>query len=75
VLIDVAISGDRYIIKKKAEKILKRPYNINSAQVECESKSDTSNSTGKQTHRKTIQTMHQQHTGKARNQGTYTGRA
>ena len=43
-LIDVAISGDRNVIKKEAEKILK--YNINTEHVECKKKSDTSNNRG-----------------------------
>jgi len=36
-LIDVAIRGDRNGVKKEAYNILKiyRPYNINSANVEC----------------------------------------
>jgi len=46
-LIDVAISGDRNVIKKEAEKILKhRPYNRNTAHVECKNKGDTSNNRG-----------------------------
>ena len=45
-LIDVAISGDRNVIKKEAEKILKykkKPYNRNTTQVECKNKGDSSN--------------------------------
>jgi hypothetical protein len=44
-LADVAISGDRNVIKKKTEKNLKiqRPHKRNSVHVECESKYDTSN--------------------------------
>jgi len=38
-LIDVAISGDRNVIKKEAEKILKL-YNRNTAHVECKNKGD-----------------------------------
>jgi hypothetical protein len=35
-LVDVAISGDRNVIKKEAEKIINiKPYNRNSAHVEC----------------------------------------
>jgi hypothetical protein len=41
-LIDVAISGDRNVIKKEAEKIL-RPYNGNTKHVECKNKGDSSN--------------------------------
>jgi hypothetical protein len=39
-LIDVAISGDRNVIKKEAEKILK--YR-NTVHVECNNKDDTNN--------------------------------
>jgi len=47
VLKDAAISGERNMIRKKAEKILTyKDLITNSAHVECESKSDTSNSTG-----------------------------
>ena len=43
-LIDVAISGDRNMIKKEAEKILKyRPYSRNIVHVECKNKDDTGN--------------------------------
>ena len=46
-LIDVAISGDRNVIKKEAEKILKyKSYNRNTAHVECKNKGDTSNNRG-----------------------------
>jgi hypothetical protein len=39
------ILGDRNVIKKEAEKILKykRPYNRNITHVECKTKGDTSN--------------------------------
>jgi hypothetical protein len=60
VLIEVAISRDRNMIKKKAEKILtyrEGPHNRNSAHVECESKSDTGNNRGNWNHLETIQTM------------------
>ena len=40
-LIDVAISGGRNVIKKEAQKILK--YKDHAAHVECENKGDTSN--------------------------------
>jgi len=43
-LIDVAIPGERNVIKKKAEKILK--YKRNSVHVECEIKIDSSNKRG-----------------------------
>ena len=44
-LIDVAISGDRNVIKKEAKKILKYKdfNNRNTAHVECKNKGDTSN--------------------------------
>jgi hypothetical protein len=44
-LIDVAISGDRNVIKKEAEKILKYKdlNNRNTAHVECKNKGYTSN--------------------------------
>ena len=42
----------------------------NSAHVEYESKSDTNNNMGNWNHLKIIQTVSEQHTGKARNQGT-----
>jgi hypothetical protein len=47
-LIDVAIPGDRNVIKKEAEKILKykRPCNRNTAHVERKNKCDTSNNRG-----------------------------
>jgi len=46
-LIDVAISGDRNAIKKENDKIIKyRPYNRNTAHVECKDKGDTSNNMG-----------------------------
>ena len=44
-LIDVVISGDKIVWKKQGEKILKYKVILtrNSAHVECESKSDSSN--------------------------------
>ena len=46
-LIDVAISGDRSVIKNEAENILKyKPYNRNTAHVKCKNKGDTSNNRG-----------------------------
>jgi hypothetical protein len=41
--IDVAISGDRNVIKNKTEKILQKPYNRNTMNVECKNKGDSSN--------------------------------
>jgi hypothetical protein len=71
-LIDIAISGDRTIIKQEAERILKykKPYNRNTAHVECKNKCDTSNNRGNWNHFKIIQKIPEQRTGKARNQGT-----
>jgi hypothetical protein len=37
-LIDVAVLGDRNVIKKEAENILKYPCNRNTAHVECKTK-------------------------------------
>ena len=53
---DVAISGDRNVIKKEAEKILKY--------VECKNKGDTSPSRGDWDYFKVIQKIREQHTGK-----------
>ena len=64
-LIDVAISGDRNVIKKEAEKILN--YNRNTAHVECKNKGDTSNNRGDWDYFKVIQKIH---TRKTRSQGT-----
>jgi hypothetical protein len=45
-LVYVAVSGDRNVIKKEAEKILKYKdlNNGNTVRVECKHKSDTTNS-------------------------------
>jgi len=47
-LIDVAISGDRNVIKREAEKILKYEHLTTeiTAHVECKNKGDTSNNRG-----------------------------
>jgi len=61
-LIDVAISGDRNVIKKEAEKILKyRPYNRDTAHVECKNKGDISNNRGDWDYLKVIQKIREQH--------------
>ena len=68
--IDVAICGDRNVVKKDAEKILKYKdliKNRNSVHVECESKIDTGNNRGDWNHLKITETILEQHTGKARN--------
>jgi hypothetical protein len=62
VLMNVAISGDRNVIKKGAEKILK--YKDLTTD-----KCDTSNNRGNWNHLNIIQKIPGQHTGKARNQG------
>ena len=65
-LIDVAISGDRNVIKKEAEKILKYKdlNNRNTAHVECKNKGDTSNNRGDWDYFKVIQKIHEQYTRK-----------
>jgi hypothetical protein len=70
-LIYVAISGDRNVIKKDAEKIPKyKDLTIqNTAHVECKNKCDTSNNRGNWNHLKIIQKIPEQHTVKARSQG------
>ena len=69
VLLDVAISGDRNVIKKEAEKILKYKdlNNRNSSHVECDSKSDTGNNRGDWNHFRITQTTPEQHTWEAGN--------
>jgi len=57
-LIDAAISGDRNMIKKEAEKILKY-------KVFIIGQSDTSNNRGDWNHFKITRTVPQQHTRKA----------
>jgi hypothetical protein len=68
-LIDFSIPGDRNVMKKEAEKILKYKGLIIeiSAHVECESRSDTNNDTGDWTHFKITLTIPEQHTRKAQN--------
>jgi hypothetical protein len=63
------ISGDGNVIKKEAEKFVTfRDLAIQiSARVECKSTSDTGNNRGNWNHFKIIQTIPEQHTGKARN--------
>jgi hypothetical protein len=63
---DFAISADRNVIKKEAEKIL---HNRNTAHVERKNKCDTSKNRGNWNHLKIIQKIPEQHSGKARNQG------
>jgi hypothetical protein len=72
VLIDVAIPGDRNVIKKEAKKILKckdltteiqRMWNV-------QNKGDASNNRGNWNHFKILQKILKQRIGKARYQGT-----
>jgi len=67
-LTDVAISGDRNVIKKEADKILKY-YNRNTAHAECKNKGDTSNNRGDWDYFKVIQKIREQHTRKTLNEG------
>jgi hypothetical protein len=46
------------------------PYNRNTAHVECKNKGDASNNRGNWNHFKILQKILEQHTGKARSQGT-----
>jgi hypothetical protein len=69
-LIDIAIPGDRNVIKKEAEKILQYKDLTTTAHVECKNKGDPSNNRSKWNHFKILQKMLEQHTRKARYQGT-----
>jgi len=56
------------MIKQEADKVLMcRHYNRNSSHVECENKNYTGNKRGNWNHLSIIQTLPEQHTGKARN--------
>ena len=65
-LIDVAILGDRNVIKKEAEKILK--YKDLTTEIQrmwkVKNKGDTSNNRSDWDHFKIIQKIHKQHTRK-----------
>ena len=61
-LIDVAISGDRNVIKKEAEKILK--YKDLTIEIQRMWKGDTSNNRSDWDHFKIIQKICEQHTKK-----------
>jgi len=65
-LIDVAIPGDRNVIKKEAEKILKykRSRNRNTAHVECKNKGDTCNNWSDWDHFQINQIIRERHTRK-----------
>jgi len=71
-LIDVAISGDRSVIRKEVEEILKyKDLKIEiSVHVECKNEGDTSNNRGYWDYFKVIQKIREQHTRKALSQGT-----
>ena len=65
-LIDDAISGDRNVIKKEADMILKyKDLTIEIKRMWKEKKSDTSNNRSDWDHFKIIQKIHKQHTRKA----------
>jgi hypothetical protein len=64
-LIDVAIPGDRNVIKKEAEKILK----YKDLTIERKNKCNTSNNRGNWNHLKIIQKIPEQRTGNPRSQG------
>ena len=65
-LIDVEISGDRNVIKKKAEKILKyKDLTIEILRMwNFKNKGNTSNDRGEWDYFKAIQKIREQHTGK-----------
>jgi hypothetical protein len=68
---DVAIPGDRTVIKKEAEKILKHKDLIIEVQRMWNVQTKvTPVITGNWNHFKILQKIHEQHTRKARNQGT-----
>jgi hypothetical protein len=66
-LIDVAIPGDRNVLKKEVEKILKYKDLIIEihGHVECESKSDTGKNRGNWNHFKIGHKISEQHKRKA----------
>ena len=63
-LIDVAISGDRNVIKKETEKILKYIQTLQYKYSACgmKNKGDTSNNRGDWDYFKVIQKIREQHT-------------
>ena len=69
--IHVAISGDRNVIKKEAEKFLKYKElkSRNTQHVECKNKNGTNNNRDNWNHIKITQKIPEQHTGKARHLG------
>jgi hypothetical protein len=75
VFIDVAVSRDRNIVKKEAEASLEyRDLMIQRESMwsgkKKKNKSDNNNIRGSWNHLKIIQKILEQHTGRARNQGT-----
>jgi hypothetical protein len=72
ILMDVEISGDRNVIKKEAEKILK--YKDLTIEIlgmwNFKNEGDTSNNRGEWDYFKVIQKIRKQHTRKACSQGT-----
>ena len=66
-LTDAAIPGDRNVIKKEAEKILKYKDLRNSGHVKCVNKSGTGNNMGNWNHFKITQTISERHTRKTPN--------
>jgi hypothetical protein len=78
-LIDVAIPGDRNVIKKEAKKILKhkdliteiqRMWNVKTKVTPVKNKGDASYNRSNWNHFKILQKILEQHTRKARYQGT-----
>jgi hypothetical protein len=71
-LIDVAIWEDRNVVKKKEEKILKYKDLTTETERKCNNKTEVLLLTiaAKWKHLSTTQKIPEQHTGKARNQGT-----
>jgi lipopolysaccharide export LptBFGC system permease protein LptF len=70
-LMDVAISGDRNVMKKETEKILKYKElnNRNTAHVEWKNQIGTGYNRNNWNHTKITQRIPELHTGKARHQG------
>jgi len=63
-LIDVAISGDRNVIKKEADKILKYKDLTEIQRMFSKNKGYTSNNRGDWDYFRVIQKIREQHTGK-----------
>jgi hypothetical protein len=67
-LTDTAIPGDRNMIKEDFK--IQRPYNRNTAHVECKSKGDTGNNWSEWDHFKITQNIPEQYTRKPSRKGT-----